>query len=481
MADLNERIMAALVAGRDEKQVAACAKVDAWLAEGTERPEFSGAIEDLAALSYENYVERCKPASRKLDVSLKKLDTVVARKRPRDEEDDEQGENLNIEEVKPWEAEVNGSALLNEIAIVLRRYIYFSNESDADTVALFILGSYCFNEFSKFPFLGISAAAENSGKTTLAKCVYRLAYKSIPMNNVTPAALFRMIAIHQGTLVIDEMDTFLTEESELYGILNSGHDKELAYVIRTVGEDHEPRRFSTWCPRVWAMIGMPKRTVISRSLVIRLLRKPKNMTMEELPNPEQMGDEWKRIQRQCARWAADHRKSLSETAASPNGLANREADNWAPLFLIANRAEWLERAKKAAELPAVHTAEALNISLLRDLRNIFHTRKVDQLPSLVLVTDLAMQSDAPWSKYVPANHSGTGDRITAYQLGELLGGLNIKSQVFRIKKDAKYDGNGLQPGRLVRGYCIKQLEELIESYLGDEKSEEVPIASYISF
>ena len=53
-------------------------------------------------------------------------------------------------------------------------------------------------------------------------------------------AIFRVVELQRPTLLIDEADTFLPENEELRGILNSGH-RQGGSVIRTVGEDFEPR------------------------------------------------------------------------------------------------------------------------------------------------------------------------------------------------------------------------------------------------
>ena len=55
------------------------------------------------------------------------------------------------------------------------------------------------------------------------------------------------------TLLIDEADSFAKDNEELRGILNSGHIKAAAHVIRNL--KHKPRRFSTWAPKAIAMIG----------------------------------------------------------------------------------------------------------------------------------------------------------------------------------------------------------------------------------
>ena len=44
-----------------------------------------------------------------------------------------------------------------------------------------------------------------------------------PTANVTAAAVFRVVEIQRPSLLIDEADTFLSENEGLRGILNSGH------------------------------------------------------------------------------------------------------------------------------------------------------------------------------------------------------------------------------------------------------------------
>ena len=69
-----------------------------------------------------------------------------------------------------------------------------------------------------------------------ATAVYRYA---------TAAAIFRVVELQRPTLLIDEADTFLPENEELRGIHSSGH-RQGGSVIRTVGEEFEPRSFSTY-------------------------------------------------------------------------------------------------------------------------------------------------------------------------------------------------------------------------------------------
>jgi hypothetical protein len=75
--------------------------------------------------------------------------------------------------------------------------------------------------------------------------------------------------------LIDEADTFLkgrNTSDELRGIINSGHRKG-GFVLRTVGDDHEPRAFATYAACAIALIGRLPETVHDRSVVVSLKRR----------------------------------------------------------------------------------------------------------------------------------------------------------------------------------------------------------------
>lgn len=58
---------------------------------------------------------------------------------------------------------------------------------------------------------------------------------------MTSSVVFRIIEERAPTLLIDEADTFLPDNNELRGILDSGHRRSNAFVLRNVGDNHEPK------------------------------------------------------------------------------------------------------------------------------------------------------------------------------------------------------------------------------------------------
>ena len=119
--------------------------------------------------------------------------------------------------------------------------------NSAETVALWALHTHCFNSFGHSPRAAITSPEKQCGKSTLLDVLECLVARPLPTGNATVSSIFRIIELASPTLLIDEADTFLKENDELRGILNTGH-KRGGQILRTVGDDHEPRQFSTWAP-----------------------------------------------------------------------------------------------------------------------------------------------------------------------------------------------------------------------------------------
>ena len=120
--------------------------------------------------------------------------------------------------------------------------------------------------------------------------------KPLSAANVTPATIFRAIDHWHPTLLIDETDTFMSDKSELRGVLNSGHTRSQAYVIRCVGDDLIPKQFSTWSPKAFAHIGRMHPTLEDRSIGIGLKRKLKTEKADRIPKN---ADAYSDLRRQC--------------------------------------------------------------------------------------------------------------------------------------------------------------------------------------
>src|SRR5258705_11612994 len=122
----------------------------------------------------------------------------------------------------------------------------------------------------------LRSPTKRCGKTSVLNILYFLIPRSELSSNITVPALFRYIEDIRPTLLIDEADTFVKDNEELRGILNSGHTKAAAHVIRNVevNGEHKPRRLSTWAPKAIATIRALADTLDDRALVLTPQRQP---------------------------------------------------------------------------------------------------------------------------------------------------------------------------------------------------------------
>jgi hypothetical protein len=117
--------------------------------------------------------------------------------------------------------------------------------------------------------------------------------------------------MHRATLLIDEADSFIQDNEELRGLLNSGHKKD-GTVGRVVGEDLEPRNFSTFCPTVLVSIGALPATVESRSIPITIKRKRPDEKVSRLQDKDKDIERLKTtVARKIARFVKDHFDELA--------------------------------------------------------------------------------------------------------------------------------------------------------------------------
>jgi putative DNA primase/helicase len=342
-------------------------RVDDAISAGAAKSE----IERLASLSPIEYDRQRKEEAKKLDIKLDTLDREVAKLRAKQEAADDTLPHWNVD---PCPDPVDGAALLDAIRKVFRRYIVLPQSADI-ALALWVLHAWTMDAGEISPFMVLVSPTKRCGKTSVLVLLQYLTPRSELASNITPSALFRYIEEVRPTLLIDEADSFIKDNEELRGILNSGHTKTAAYVIRTVevAGDHKPRRFSTWAPKAIATIRKLADTLEDRAIIVLLQRKPPGAQVERLRRRD--NDEFAKLRSQAARWAADNSGHLVDPDPQmPAELNDRAADNWRPLLAIADLAggSWPALARAAAlKLSGESQDSALGVSLLRDIREAF--------------------------------------------------------------------------------------------------------------
>jgi len=403
---------------------------DARPAEGDSAPiELDAEIARLSKLKTGEYERERKGVAGSLGLRTVVLDKLVKDARPVSAG---QGRALDLKEPEPWPSQVNGTELICELTAAILRYVVIA-EQDALACALWVLHTYCFDSFECTPRLAITAPEKQCGKTTLLDVIGCLVPRPLPTTNITTPAVFRTVEMSRPSLLIDEADTFLGENEELRGILNSGHRRG-GQVIRTVGDDFEPRAFSTHCPVAIAQIGKLPDTLADRSIAILMKRRApgEKVTRFRMSRTAALAD----LARKAKRWVADHTETIRNSDPDiPEAIYNRAADNWEPLLAVADAVggDVPDKVREAA-LAACGVEKDLNFStmLLADIREAFAERNSERLASEDLVAALVAMKDRPWGE---CNHgkaltqNGLARRLKPYEIRPAdmrVGGLHIK-------------------------------------------------------
>jgi hypothetical protein len=403
-------------------------------------------IKRLAELNPVQYERERKAAAERLGIRAAILDKLVQAERPDDEA--KQGRAVSFPEPELWPEPVNGAALLDSIAEAIRRYVVLSDHS-RDAASLWIIHTYLIDCFPVSPRLAVCSPTKQCGKTTLLDVLGRLVLKPLPTANVTASAIFRVVEGYRPALLVDEADTFLRDNDELRGIINSGH-RHGGSVLRAVGDDYEPRAFSTYSACAIALIGKLPDTLHDRSVVIDLKRRLPSETISPFRS-DRVG-QLDVLARQAARWCWDHADGVvNADPAMPAGIYNREADNWRPLLAIACVAggQWPKRARDALEQSHATAEDDSRLALLLgDIKSTFAEKNTDKVGSTDLVAALHAIEGRPWAEYGKSKKP-----ISQNQVANLLKPVGVAPIVLREGK------------KTARGYQLAQFAEAFDRYL----------------
>ena len=203
-----------------------------------------------------------------------------------------------------------------------------------------------------------------------------------------------------------------------------------------------------------AGIGHRPETIEDRSITVLLRRKRADETVENF-RPDRAPD-LATLARKAARFAEDHRGVFEAADPEiPAGVFNRLADNWRPLFAVADvvGGEWPDRLRKVAlgmADAALGNNTSTKVALLSDIRDIFTERAVDNIFSEVLVKALVEIEGSRWSEY-----RKNGKPITQNGVAKLLDGFQINPGTVR------------QGSKTLKGYRLDQFSDAFTRYLAD--------------
>jgi len=386
------------------------------------------AVDRLANLSTLEFAQQRKDAAKGMGITQEDLKKAVAEVHAKTGTGKNlPGQEITFPDILAADRPVNGPALFQAIKQFITDRMVLPYGADT-AITLFIFRTFAFDLFTINPRLIFSSPTHQCGKTTVMELLALLLPKPLGLSGLSTASAYRVVDQCHPTLLLDEADTYQNMQEDLRGVLNSGHKKKMAYKLVVVGDNNEPRKFSTWCPMVLAAIGKLPVTLVDRSIRIDLQRKDKDAKLVEMPETpdeeaelEQVGGT---LASQCLRWVQDHTEELKQAKPEKvHELSSRGRNNWHSLLAVATviGGDCVQQARLAASSLSKEKADDLTLGglLLKDMRQIFFTHKKDELPSADCCFYLGEIGESPWAtirKGKPLTQNGLARLLSPYDL-----------------------------------------------------------------
>lgn len=407
-------------------------------------------ITKLAALSPLEYDRMRIATAKAMNIRPGTLDSLVkAIKAVRQKEN-----KTPFIDIEPWHEPIQPAALLTDISNTLKRFVICAPET-VHAATLWIAMTWFIEVISISPLAIITAPEKRCGKSQLLFLLGRLVNRPLSASNITPAALFRSIDAWQPTLLIDEADAFLRENEELRGMINCGHTRDSAKIIRVVGDDFTPTAFNVWGAKALAGIGHLSDTVMDRAIILELRRKLADEKIERLRHAEP--HLFRTLTAKLARFSQDYAETIQQARPElPQTLNDRAQDNWEPLLAIADIAggDWPRLAHTAAMIISTQeeSSPSMGIELLSDIQEIFDSQNLDRIGSAELIQRLCDDEEKPWATF------NRGVSIRPRQVARRLKEFNISSHTIRLGFST------------AKGYLKSQLTDAFSRYLTSKRN-----------
>lgn len=348
----------------------------------------------------------------------------------------------------------------------VRRFMVMSDHQHA-AVVLWAAHTHMVEALWTTPYLHITSGEYDSGKTRLLFDVLgNVVREPLPTVDTTPADLYRSLDDLRSTLLLDEVDALFTERpgetaEAIRRCLNVGYRRSGGLVRRWNMTNRSHDVFNVFSPKAMAGTGDLPRSLATRSVRIRLKKRLQNEPVEEwidhegvspgqaVPIREALADAAETMERQLAKGRP----------LMPEGVRDRAADIWTPLFAVADAAgeDWSERARRAAValMGNANDADAsVGIRLLADLREAMH--ELGDPPRVLtaeLLERLLAWDDSQW------RHYPYKEPLDGTSMASLLRRYDVAPRVVRAAS-----GRG-------RGYWAEHLADAFARYLPPDRRD----------
>lgn len=322
-----------------------------------------------------------------------------------------------------------GARLLDELDALFARFVAFPSDHARWATVLWVGHAHCLQAFESTPRLALLSPEKGSGKTRCLEVLHLVVPEPLHAINISAAALFRVVAERQATLLLDEADTYLgtmvaKQHEDLRGLINAGHRRG-AEVLRgeVAGKTVKVIAFPAFAAAALAGIGDLPDTIIDRSVVIPMKRRAQHEHIESF-RERLIRPEATRLRDRLQGWADQVVPAMTEAWPElPPGITDRAADVWEPLLAVGDAAggPWPARAREAAvAITAARLTRdpSLGMLLLADCQRIFTEADTDRLTTEALIEKLCALDESPWGdlRGNPIDARGLARRLKKYEV-----------------------------------------------------------------
>jgi hypothetical protein len=278
------------------------------------------------------------------------------------------------------------------------------------------------------PRLAFESPEPESGKSRNLELMEPVCHRGRMVLQMSPASLYRWVEAINPTILLDEVDAVFgpkasKDHEDLRSLINGGH-RPGATVPRVDKDTMQVVEFPSFAPVALAgLSGALPDTIRSRSIRIPMRRRAPDEAVrafrERTTRPE-----GERLGRRIAAWIARHADDVPDEPELPEGVTDRQADQWEPLVALADAAggHWPDTTRAACSAIVTEARsnaddQSLGIRLLADVQKVFD--EADRLTTADLLDKLHGLDEAPWSDL-------RGRPITARWLAQKLKPYGIK-------------------------------------------------------
>jgi hypothetical protein len=376
---------------------------------------------------------------------------------------------------KPWSGPTPVLAeLLEDARAFFTRYIVVTGVQ-ADAVALWIAHTYVYDCGRATPYAHFRSPEPGSGKTAALEVLALCCKTAYAVDDLTAAAMFRLIEKRHPTLLFDEVDGVFGKKAsdsteDIRKVLNSGY-KRGKKAVRCVPPSNEIKEFDVFCPKALAGLHELPGTLAHRAIPIDMQPPLPSDLYVDLDDDEALDAETATLRSRFQAWADSAEPVLRDPRLKPVKLFALDArgnEIWRTLFRISDLAgeDWPERARAGALELSGGSRRADDVSqgiqLLADIRRVFvdtsqTPAKVEDRLTCKVLAELLNALDGDEGEWGGWND---GKGITTRQIGRRLKSFRVLARKLRL------DGE-----RTANGYEREQFEAVWERYLPHSEKE----------